>query len=173
MNIKIKNICEQNFSLYGDLITIKDKISEDINNNTTQSFFDLANIEILGKDSKVRLNIFKAKERNFPLNIDKLDMDKNYLVFSGIGSPDSFINTLKKYKFKIVKNLEFPDHYNYSDLEIMSIKKTAKIYNADIITTEKDYIRLSKLNSQDINFLEIELKIKNEKKLIDFLNTRI
>ena len=74
MKLYFKEITKDNFSLYGDLITIKNKISENINTNTTQSFFDLANIEILGEDNKVRLNIFNAKKRIFPLNIDMLEM---------------------------------------------------------------------------------------------------
>jgi len=74
MIFEIKKITKENFSLYGDLISIKDKNSEEINNNTTESFFDLANIEILGDDKNSRLNIFKAKKRIFPLNIDMLEM---------------------------------------------------------------------------------------------------
>ena len=70
----IQTITKNNFSLYGDLITIRNKKSEDINNNTTQSFFDLANIEILGDNKNSRLNIFCAKKRIFPLNIDMLEM---------------------------------------------------------------------------------------------------
>ena len=74
MNLQIKNITKDNFSLYGDLVTVKDKMSEGINNNTTQSFFDLANIEILGNDKNTRLNIFNAKKRILPLTIDMLEM---------------------------------------------------------------------------------------------------
>tara|TARA_B110000495_G_C22746536_1_gene437550 strand:- start:13 stop:507 length:495 start_codon:yes stop_codon:yes gene_type:complete len=74
MILNIKEITKDNFSLYGDLISIRDKSSEGINNNTTQSFFDLANIEILGENNNARLNIFSAKKRIFPLNIDMLEM---------------------------------------------------------------------------------------------------
>ena len=74
MKLSLKKISKENFSLYGDLITTRNKISKDINQNTTQSFFDLANIEILGEDNKVRLNIFNAKKRIFPLSIDMLEM---------------------------------------------------------------------------------------------------
>jgi len=74
MNLQIKKISKDNFSLYGDLISIKNKNSEIINNCSTQSFFDLANIEILGNNKNVRLNIFIAKKRIFPLNIDMLEM---------------------------------------------------------------------------------------------------
>ena len=108
-----------------------------------------------------------------PTNIDKLEKNENYLAFSGIGNPDSFIQTLKKNKFKIVKTLNFPDHYNYSEQDIIKIKKKAKDFSAKIITTEKDYYRLKKLNSEGIECLKIELKILNEVELINFLNEKL
>ena len=74
MILDIQKITKENFSKYGDLITIRNKTSENINNNTTQSFFDLANIEILGDNTNSRLNIFSAKKRIFPLDIDMLEM---------------------------------------------------------------------------------------------------
>ena len=72
-------------------------------------------------------------------------MDKEYLVFSGIGNPESFKNTLKENKFKIIKELTFPDHFNYSKKIINSIKKEAQTLNAQIITTEKDYVKKFKM----------------------------
>ena len=73
MNYKIKNISKENFKNYGDLITTSNKNYESINKNTTNSFFDLANIQIIGDDTRSRLNIFQAKKRNFPLKINMLE----------------------------------------------------------------------------------------------------
>ena len=67
MNYKIKNISKENFKNYGDLITTSNKNYESINKDTTDSFFDLANIQIIGDDKRSRLNIFQAKKRKFPL----------------------------------------------------------------------------------------------------------
>ena len=117
------------------------------------------------------INIFET--RYMPLNLDEIKLSENYLAFSGIGNPDSFIKTLKKNKFNIVKTLDFPDHYNYSDQDIIKIKKNAKDLEAKIITTEKDYNRLNKLNSEGIEYLKIELKILNEEELINFLNKKL
>ena len=50
MNYQIKNINNQNFKKFGDLISIKEKNYDEINKNTTKSFFDLANIQIEGED---------------------------------------------------------------------------------------------------------------------------
>ena len=73
MKLIIKEINKENFSQYGQLISTKDIVSENINTNTTKSFYDLVNIEILGKDNQCRINIFKAKKRKFPLEINMLE----------------------------------------------------------------------------------------------------
>ena len=59
--------------MFGDLISIKEKNYDEINKKTTNSFFDLANIQINGDDNRVRLNIFLAKKREFPLQINMLE----------------------------------------------------------------------------------------------------
>ena len=128
-------------------------------------------LENIIKNIKNNLKIFKAKYN--PLNLDKVNLDQNYLAFSGIGNPNSFLQTLKKYKFNIVKNINFPDHYQYSNKDIEEIIEISKKINAKIITTEKDYNRLNKSNSENINFIKVELKILNEQDLIDFLNEKL
>ena len=62
---------------------------------------------------------------------------------------------------------------NYSNEDIKEIKETAKNLNAKIITTEKDYNRLNKFNAEGIEFLNVELKVLNEKQLINFLNKKL
>ncbi len=91
------------------------------------------------------------------------------MLFCGIGNPHEFQNTLKKYKFKIKRKIIYPDHYKISYDEIKKIKTLAKKENLNIITTEKDFCRLNDNQKKNINYLKIELKIKNEhqfKKLI-------
>ena len=62
MNLTIKNINKENFLQYGQLISTKDIKSENINSNTTKSFYDLVDIEILGENNQCRVNIFKAEK---------------------------------------------------------------------------------------------------------------
>ena len=132
---------------------------------------EVLTIQNIIRNIKPNLKVFEAQY--IPLNLEKLDLNQNYLVFSGIGNPDSFIKTLKKYNFKILKTLNFPDHYKYSDQDIVKIKETAKNLKAKVITTEKDYNRLNKLNSEGISYLEVELKVINEKELTNFLNRKL
>ena len=65
-------------------------------------------------------------------------------MFCGLGNPEEFKKTLIKYKFKIKKEFIFPDHYLFSNNEIQHLKNTAKVENLNIITSEKDYLRLNK-----------------------------
>ena len=108
-----------------------------------------------------------------PVNIDKFDINERYLVFSGIGNPESFKEILVKNKFNIIKEIIFPDHYNYTQNDIDGIKTQAKKLNATIITTEKDYTKINSSNYDDIKFLQIDLKIENEIELINYLKINL
>jgi len=108
-----------------------------------------------------------------PTDIDKFNITKRYLIFSGIGNPDSFKKTLLKNKFNIIKELKFPDHYYYNQKDIDNIKSLAQDLDATILTTEKDYVKLSDNNSKGIKFLEIELVIRLENELINFMKSKI
>ena len=68
------------------------------------------------KDSirKINKNIKIFETYYHPINVHKFDLEDNYLIFSGIGCPHSFKKTLLKNKFKIIKEIEFPDHYQYT-----------------------------------------------------------
>ena len=51
-------------------------------------------------------------------------------------------------KFNIIKEIIFPDHYNYNQNDIDNIKIQAKNLNAKIITTEKDYTKINSNENQ-------------------------
>ena len=93
------------------------------------------------------------------LNLDDFNKNKNFIIFSGIGNHITFLEMLKKNEFKIIHDFEFPDHYNYSFKDIQKIKHIAEKNNAEVLTTEKDYLRLSEKYKKDIKFTQICLKI--------------
>jgi len=105
-----------------------------------------------------------------PLNINEFDKNQSYLVFSGIGNHKTFIQMLKNNKLKIVSDLEYPDHYQYSKRDFDEIIINAKKYNAHIITTEKDYLRLENFNRNEILYIKSSLIISDEKSLTNTLN---
>ena len=77
---------------------------------------------------------------------------------------------MKEYGFKIKKDFEFSDHYQYSEKDLNKIVSEAELLNCKIITTEKDFLRLNEKNDSKIKFIKSELKIIDEEKLIKFIN---
>ena len=133
-----------------------------------------------GEDTNAKTQLIKNINPNIkifythfePLNIDQFDKSKKYLIFSGIGNPQDFKNLLIKNELNIVDEIIYPDHYMYNENDINKIKKRANGLGAKIITTEKDYVKISQLDKEDINFLEINLLIENQEELKDFIKEK-
>ena len=79
------------------------------------------------------------------------------------------LEMLKNNKLKIVNDLEYPDHYQYSKKDFDKITINAKKYNAHIITTEKDYLRLVNFNRNEIFYIKSSLIISDEESLTNKL----
>ena len=124
---------------------------------------DLTNIKNQIEKINTKININQGKY--IPLNIASFNKEENYLVFSGIGNHETFVHMLKNNNLKIVDDLEYPDHYQYSKKDFYEIVMKAKKYDAKIITTEKDYLRLDSLDKTKVLFIKSTLKILDEKKL--------
>ena len=132
---------------------------------------DNSNIKFLINKFNRDIPIFESTYK--PINIDQFDTSAKYLIFSGIGNPDSFKETVINNRLKVVKEIIFPDHYQYNTNDINNIVLHAKKLGAQILTTEKDYAKINSNKDNDIKFLEIEIVIKDEKKLIDYLKLHI
>ena len=93
--------------------------------------------------------------------------NKNLIAFAGIGNPINFFNLLNENKLNIVETVKFPDHHEYSEKELENLLNKAKKNNAILLTTEKDYFRISEIDKKNIKFLKIKVEIDNKKKFID------
>jgi len=130
--------------------------------------------------SKLHQNIYKINPKIIIFNscykiknLKKIKKKNNYLIFSCIVNPNSFKEILLKKKLNILKQIIFPDHYQYNDNDIKKIKLVAEKLNAKILTTEKDFVKLSSKKKKKIYPVEIELVIKNKKKLINLIKSKI
>ena len=127
-------------------------------------------IKLIEKHNKrIKIFITDYKVSKF----SKFNRSKKYLIYSGIGNPHSFAKILKQNKVKIVDKIIFPDHHSYSNQDFKFILNKAKQNNAEIITTEKDYVKVPKELQKKIKFLKVNLIIHNEKKLIKFLKLNL
>ena len=123
------------------------------------------------KKKFTHLKVFKSKYKI--KNNEDFDKKEKYLVFAGIGNFENLIEMLKMNNFSIIKSLKYPDHYNYKQSDINKIKNIAKDHDAKIITTEKDFLRLSDENQKNISKIDVELDILNRDDFTDFLNKKI
>ena len=136
-----------------------------LNGNGEDNFDIIKSIRKISNDIKIFETYYN------PININKFDPNDDYLIFSGIGNPNTFKRTLLKNKIKIVKEIIFPDHYQYKKIDIEKIKHMALKLNLKIITTEKDFVKISKKYSNDINYLEIDIVIKKQNELISLIKS--
>ena len=116
------------------------------------------------------IKIFRGKY--VPRNYSKLKK-KKFILFSGIGNPHTFSDTLKSLKIKFYGYEKFPDHYNYKESDLQKLKSLAKNKNCELLTTEKDYFRIKKSFRKNINFLKVELLVDQEKQFYKYLNAKL
>jgi len=62
--------------------------------------------------------------------------------FAGIARPEKFFATLRDNGARLIDARAYPDHYRYSERQARSLLKEATDYNAMLVTTEKDWVRL-------------------------------
>ena len=169
-------ICFNNINWIGNGMTIPaGPLREDINNlknydhvflNGNLENLDEIKTQILKINSKINIHLGKYEITN----LNEFQKEEDYLVFSGIGNHSTFISMLKEHGFKIKKDFEFSDHYQYSEKDLNKIISEAELLNCKIITTEKDFLRINKNDDKKIKFIKSELNIIDEEKLIKFIS---
>ena len=168
-------VCFNNLNWIGNGMTIPaGPLREDINNlqyyNNIFLNGNLENLEKLKKEIykiNPNLNIYLGKYE--PLNLNEFEIEKNYFLFSGIGNHQTLVSMLKNNGLKIIKDIEFPDHYEYTKTDISNILIEAKNLECEIITTEKDYFRLHNNNLHKFKIIKSELKIIDEDNFVKSL----
>jgi len=130
------------------------------------------NLEFEKKIKNISNNISIYYSKYAPDNIESFK-NKNLLAFAGIGNPENFFYLLENNNLKIKKKISFSDHYNYSLKELNKLIYFALNNGLQLITTEKDYFRISHFQLPQIEYLKVKLDIikKNdfEKKIIRYL----
>ncbi len=79
-------------------------------------------------------------------------VSNNFILYTGIGDPSKFINAVKVNKINLSKSFIFRDHQEISEKKSKQILIASEERKADILTTEKDLMRL--LNSKKDSYRE-------------------
>ena len=145
--------CPKNLSLQDRI-----KFTDNINLSYKQKvYFSTINY------SKILINPIKK------INFDGIKKNSITLV-TGIADPSNLLSFLNSKKI-IYNHLKYRDHFNFDEKAILKIKKVSK--NSIILTTEKDFVRLSPLLKSDkLFYIPIELSFYSKEDEMDF-NKRI
>ena len=133
-----------------DCVIINGKKNKDIEN------------KIFSKNEKIKIFYSNYK----PQNIDEFQ-SKKIIAFAGIGNPENFFDLLMDNNLNIVETIKFPDHHKYSEQELENLLNKIKNNNSILLTTEKDYFRISKNYKKNIKYLKIKVEIKNKNQFIE------
>ena len=165
-------VCFNNINWIGNGMTIPSgPLRENIGNLKKYNHLflngNLEDIENLKKEIlKINSNITIHIGKYVPTNLENFKINKKYLVFSGIGNHKTFVSMIKNNGLNILKEIEFPDHYNYEKKDIDKIISEASDLNCTIVTTEKDSLRMNDTYLAKIKVIKSELKIIDEDKFI-------
>ena len=126
------------------------------------------NIQFEEKLKKYKRNLeffyFNYKLKNF-----EQFKNKKLICFAGIGNPQNFFDLLKANRLNVIKEISFPDHYKYSEKELEELIGLEEKYNAKLVTTEKDYLRISPFNRRRFGVINIKVNIQRENEIFKFI----
>jgi len=118
--------------------------------------------KIFSKNEKIKIFYSRYK----PQNISEFQ-NKKIVAFAGIGNPENFFELLTDNNLNVIEKVKFPDHHNYSENELENLSNKIKDNNSILLTTEKDYFRISENLKNNIKYLKIKIEIENKNKLIE------
>lgn len=113
--------------------------------------------------SESSLPVFKAKI--IPHALQKELVGEKVIAFAGIGRPDKFFNSLRQAGAEIVEAIDFPDHYQFKQNDIMRLVEKAALHGAALVTTRKDYVRLPADARLMTTVFDIDLVFENSSDL--------
>ncbi len=96
---------------------------------------------------------------------------KSVFAFAGIGRPEKFTASLEQSGAHITGSCFFADHHPYADDEITQLKMLAG--DAMLVTTEKDFVRLTIQQRENIRVLKINAVFDDTAAMDGLLDTAL
>lgn len=73
---------------------------------------------------------------------------RRLLAFAGIADPGKFFATLEAAGLEVARRVSFPDHHRFSESEARALVAEAEHAKLQLVTTEKDMVRLDRAGAQ-------------------------
>ena len=127
---------------------------------------------IVGKQtvySPVKLEIPVFKATLVPVQSSDVVGTEKVVAFAGIGRPPKFFDSLRYAGFDLIESFSFADHHVYKQHEIMKMVEVATRHDAVLMTTRKDFVRLSLEAKMMVTVFDVDLQFEAPEKLRQML----
>jgi tetraacyldisaccharide 4'-kinase len=99
---------------------------------------------------------------------------KRLVAFAGIGRPEKFFQALEAGGAELAATKRYADHHAYTSSEIARLKSKARSCDALLVTTEKDFVRLTPAEREGIHAVPVRARFDAQaeiERLLDSLAT--
>jgi tetraacyldisaccharide 4'-kinase len=86
---------------------------------------------------------------------------RKVLAFAGIGRPQKFFDTLRAVGAFVEETESYADHYFYRADDLAGLRARARARGAQLVTTEKDLVRIEPSQRGDIAALAVQARFEN------------
>ncbi len=136
-----------------------------------------ADAVIIVGEGRPELNGFQGAVLRAHLVLQSHDLARKRLVaFAGIGRPEKFFQALEAHGAELAATKRYADHHAYSPSEIARLKSKARSCDALLVTTEKDFVRLTPGQRDGIQALPVRAAFDQPaeiERLLDSLATTL
>jgi tetraacyldisaccharide 4'-kinase len=97
---------------------------------------------------------------------------RSVVAVAGVARPERFWALLGRLGVEVVERLRFADHHPYTAADLDRIRRAAAVRGRAVVTTEKDLVKLARLEGGDalgLYALRIEVEVEDGERLVDLL----
>jgi tetraacyldisaccharide 4'-kinase len=101
---------------------------------------------------------------------------RRLVAFAGIGRPEKFFRALEAGGAELAATKRYADHHAYTSSEIARLKSKARSCDALLVTTEKDFVRLTPAEREGIHPVPVRAVFEEKaavERLLDSLATTL